>query len=100
MDNSKETKQKGVRRGGRQKGSENVITREVRLMIKDFVDNNMETFIQRMNALDEVNYCRTFVAILPYCAPRLQSVQFKDQTIKVKTIEDKLVELSKADNNE
>lgn len=85
---------KGAKYGGRQKGTPNKTTRETRELFAEFVQRSFPTFIEKMEALDERDYCRVYTDMCKYVMPSLQSVNLDATITKQKTIEDRLLDLS------
>ena len=85
---------KGRQGGGRPKGTPNKITKEVRELIAMFVDAKWDDFLQAYDAIDKPkDKCDIMTALLPFIAPKMASVEYKDKT-PVKTLADELDEIS------
>lgn len=85
---------KGVKYGGRKKGTPNKITKDIRSRIAEFIEGNFETYCEKMKDLDGRDYVRAYNDMCQYVLPKLQSVAVDAVVEKAKTIEDKLQELS------
>lgn len=85
---------KGVKYGGRKKGTPNKITKDIRGRIAEFIEGNFETYCEKMKDLDGRDYVRAYNDMCQYVLPKLQSVAVDAVVEKAKTIEDKLQELS------
>lgn len=82
------------RQGGRKKGTPNKITKEVRERLAQFAQDNWQDFLDSYHQIvDPEKKCRIMMDVLPYIAPRLSSVEFKDKT-PIKSFKDELDELS------
>lgn len=56
--------------GGREKGTPNKVTADLRTWVNDILDNGKDTFIERLGNLDDRDYIRTFVGLLNYIIPK------------------------------
>ena len=82
------------RLGGRAKGTPNKVSSERKARIAEFVEKNWEDFEKAYSDLkDPKEKCSIFMAMMPYYAPKLAAVEYKDKT-PPKTFQDELDELS------
>lgn len=82
------------RLGGRAKGTPNKVTAERKARIAQFVEGHWEEFVMNYEQLDDPKEkCKIFMDILPYYAPKLSAVEYKDKT-PAKSFKDELDELS------
>jgi hypothetical protein len=67
-----------VKTGGRKAGSTNVITSEIRLLLKEFVKNEFEGMgktIQSLNDKDRIDF---LVKLLPFVVPKMSDISHYD----------------------
>jgi len=82
------------RLGGRAKGTLNKVTVERRARIAEFIESNWDDFMKSYSELDDPKEkCSIFMAMMPYYAPRLAAVEYKDNS-PAKTFKDELDEIS------
>lgn len=82
------------RLGGRKKGTPNKVTVERKARIAAFIEGHWDEFENAYNNLDDPkDICGIFMAMMPYYAPKLAAVEYKDKT-PVKTFHDELDEIS------
>lgn len=82
------------RLGGRKKGTPNKVTAERKARIAQFIEGHWDDFIENYNQLnDPKDKCKIFMDMLPYYAPKLSSVEYKDKTL-AKSFADEIAELS------
>jgi hypothetical protein len=70
---------KGEKTGGRNKGTPNKVTADLRANIQAFLDANFETIIQAFETLDNRDKLNYFVKLLEYAIPKQR--QIEDTTI-------------------
>lgn len=75
MENEQKQPVKRVKLGGRTKGTPNKVTLDLRLRISDFLSTNFTTLQAKMLELDPEDYCRTWIALLPFIMPRQKEIQ-------------------------
>ncbi len=90
----------GTRYGGRKKGTPNKVTQTMREKIKDILDNYvdsglMDSDLQKVKPVERLMIAEK---LMQYSIPKLQSVEAEISVEGQKTIEDTLVELSKAND--
>lgn len=88
-------KQKGApKTGGRQKGTPNKATRELRGLMCEFVEGHFDEVKEKMAELEPAQWLRAYTDFCKFVLPTLQSVQMEGaQTL---TIEQQLEELSQS----
>lgn len=59
---------------GRKAGSPNVVTSEVKEYVKIIVDDQRETFRERLAALDGEQYCRVYLKLLEFVLPKQKEI--------------------------
>ena len=85
---------KGRQGGGRQKGTPNKRTKEVRDLITNFVESKWDEFLSNYDSIeDPEKKCYIMLQLLPYISPKMASVEYKGEA-PVKTFKDELDELS------
>lgn len=68
---------KGEKTGGREKGTPNKITAQLREMISDFLTENFETVQQDFKELKPFERAKVYSDLLQYGLPKLQSVSLE-----------------------
>ena len=82
------------RLGGRKKGTPNKVSSERKARIADFVEGNWKKFEENFRKLDDAkDVCGVFLSMMPYYAPKLAAVEYKDKT-PIKSYKDELDEIS------
>lgn len=64
----------GYKTGGRQKGTPNKLTKEMRDVLKGVVAEELEGLPQRFNELDTKDRLELFIKLLPFVLPKTQSI--------------------------
>ena len=62
--------------GGRQKGTPNVLTKEVRTVLKAIVFEEVTLIQDHLKELDPKVRLQILIKLLPYVSPKLESVQY------------------------
>lgn len=82
------------RQGGRQKGTPNKMTKEVRGMIQKFVELKWGDFIDAYDHIEKpADKCYIMTSLLPFIAPKMASVEYKGDAPAM-TFKDELDEIS------
>lgn len=82
------------RLGGRVKGTPNKVTSERKARIASFVEGHWKDFEEAYQKLkDPKDICSIFLTMMPYYAPKLAAVEYKDKS-PAKTYRDELDEIS------
>lgn len=82
------------RQGGRQKGTPNKATTELRKRLTMFVEGRWDDFMTAYDQIaDPEKKCSIMLGLLNFIAPKMASVEYKGET-PVKTLSDELDELS------
>ena len=68
----------GKKYGGRQKGTPNKLTKELRFYLKDIIYSELETLEERMDELDPKVRIELLIKLMPYVFPKLESVHSKE----------------------
>lgn len=66
----KQEKPKILKTGGRQKGSANIITRDIRQTVRDMIDRLHDDIAKDMKSLSPRERIDLYVKLLPYVCPR------------------------------
>lgn len=64
----------GNKYGGREKGTPNRLTKELRTVLKDIVYRELETIELRLDELDPKERIELTIKLMPYVFPKLQSI--------------------------
>ena len=64
---------RGKKTGGRTKGTPNVITREVREVLKDIISYEMENVPEYLSQLDPKDKLDIIIKLLPFAIPKAES---------------------------
>ena len=89
--------EKGMTRpdgAGRKAGSSNVVTRQMREMIRGAAEGNMDRFLAELNTLHGEKYVNAYLTMIKFVLPTLQSVKVDDTNSATRSITAKLLELS------
>ena len=82
------------RLGGRKAGTPNKVTKELKEFISSFLEGHREDFEESFNLIeDPEKRCAIYLGLIPYAAPKLSSVEYKDKSQK-QTLDDELDEIS------
>jgi hypothetical protein len=68
---------------GRPKGKGNKVTRELRVLLATFMDQEFDGITETFKALPARDRVKVFVDLLPYAIPRLGNVEFKSDIDKL-----------------
>lgn len=78
------------RQGGRKPGTPNKVTGETRELLKKFVSENWEGFIEDYKSIpNKKDKCMIMVGLLQFVSPKLANVEYKDKD-KPQTLQDEL----------
>jgi hypothetical protein len=64
----------GKKYGGRQKGTPNRMTKELRSILKDILYEEIEALKERLDALEPNKRVELLVKLMPYALPKVTSV--------------------------
>jgi len=62
--------------GGRQKGTPNKLTREIRATLKGFIEQEIENLPEMLKNLPEEKRLDVLIKLLPYVLPKTQAVEY------------------------
>jgi hypothetical protein len=68
----------GIKTGGRQAGTPNRLTKEIRAVLKDFLFNELESLPDHLKALEPKERIEIIIKILPYILPKVNAVNYKE----------------------
>lgn len=81
-----EFKKKRRKTGGRQKGSQNKITKEVKELISAFIHGNFNILVDTINAIENPkDRADIFIKLLPYVTPKEQKIEL-DGDVQVSAV--------------
>lgn len=81
------------RLGGREKGTPNKKTAELREAINKIITDNMDEFNKRLAKCKPNEFCSIIVNLMKYALPSLQSISLKDEGDRKKDVIDVLIQL-------
>jgi|TARA_R110002111_G_scaffold242468_2_gene304432 hypothetical protein len=64
----------GVKYGGRQKGTPNRMTKELRVVLKDLLHQELEQIQEHLNALKPKERIELLIKLMPYVLPKVTSI--------------------------
>ena len=67
----------GNKYGGRQKGTPNRITKELRTLLKDILYQELEQIQKRLELLEPKERIELLIKLMPYALPKVTSVSHK-----------------------
>lgn len=60
--------------GGRQKGTPNIITNDLRRFLCEALDSEKENFYKHLHSLSGINYVKAYTNLLGYVIPKRQAI--------------------------
>jgi hypothetical protein len=60
--------------GGRQKGTPNILTKEIRNLLKQFISNEMDYVMENINQLELKDRVQFLSRLLPYILPKMNPI--------------------------
>jgi len=66
------------KRPGRKPGVPNLVTAEMRDLLKQFTVDKFPDFVKAFDQLEYSDKTKIYVSLLPYVAPKLQAIQIED----------------------
>ncbi|MEG1543263.1 MAG: DUF5681 domain-containing protein [Tannerellaceae bacterium] len=82
---------------GKPKGATNKTTRQAREMIQKLFDDNIDQVQQDLDAMTPKDRVEAMIKLLPYLAPKLQSITLDDNREQTNSLLKALTDLSKKD---
>jgi hypothetical protein len=67
----------GIKHGGRQKGTPNKLTKELRSIMKEVIYNELENIEERLDQLEPKHRLELVVKLMPYVFPKMESASHK-----------------------
>jgi hypothetical protein len=64
----------GKKFGGREKGTPNKLTKELRNLLKDIIYNELESLDEKLDKLEPKERIEFIIKFLPYTLPKLQNI--------------------------
>jgi hypothetical protein len=64
----------GIKHGGRQKGTPNIMTKELRSVLKDILYQELEEVQERFKLLEPKERIELLIKLMPYALPKVTSV--------------------------
>ncbi len=65
--------------GGRQKGTPNKSTKDLRKWVASILDNSRDKFAENLNELEPAEYVRTILGLLGYAIPKQAPISAEEQ---------------------
>ena len=67
----------GKKYGGRQKGTPNRLTKELRVLLKDIMYQELEEVQERFSLLEPKQRIELIIKLMPYVLPKVNSISHK-----------------------
>ena len=64
----------GIKHGGRQKGTPNIMTKELRSVLKDILYQELEEVQERFKLLEPKERIELLIKLMPYVLPKVTSI--------------------------
>ena len=64
----------GIKYGGRQKGTPNIMTKELRSVLKDILYQELEEVQERFKLLEPKERIELLIKLMPYALPKVTSI--------------------------
>ena len=64
----------GIKHGGRQKGTPNIMTKELRSILKDILYQELEEVQERFKLLEPKERIELLIKLMPYALPKVTSI--------------------------
>ena len=72
----------GNKYGGREKGTPNKLTKEIRKILNDIVHKELEKIEEKLNTLDPKQRLEILIKLMPYVLPKVESISESDSESK------------------
>lgn len=69
---------KGIKTGGREQGTPNKLTKELRAVLKNLLFDELKAIPGHLNKLDPKDRLELIVKILPFVLPKIDTVHYKE----------------------
>ena len=70
-----------MKTGGRKAGTLNKVTKDIRLLLKDLINQEIESFPTYLSTLSPKDRMEVLVKILPYVLPKQTDISFSDSLV-------------------
>ena len=87
-------KEKGIKTGGRVKGTPNKTTAAQRELLSAFMQEEFPMFVKMYRSLEPEDKVKTYVQLLPYVTPKMQAVQVDLEARQADSIDTELRRLA------
>lgn len=67
-----------VKTGGRQKGTPNLVTKEIRSVLKELVHSELISLLDRVKQMDDDQRTEILVKLVPYVLPAIERVSHRE----------------------
>jgi hypothetical protein len=67
---------KGVKTGGREKGTPNKLTKELRRVLKDLLHQELEKLPDHLDSLESKERLDILVKLMPYAMPKVEAIHY------------------------
>jgi hypothetical protein len=64
----------GEKYGGRQKGTPNKLTKEIRTILKDLIYKELDEIQEHLDALESKQRLELIIKLVPYVLPKIESI--------------------------
>jgi hypothetical protein len=64
----------GKKYGGRQKGTPNKLTKEIRIVLKDLIYKELDEIKERLDSLEPKQRIEIVIKLIPYVLPKVESI--------------------------
>ena len=71
----------GKKFGGRKKNTPNAITKQSKELLSEFMQSNYSTFLERLNNLNDKDYCSNYISLFRYILPTLKATEVTENKI-------------------
>jgi DNA topoisomerase VI subunit B len=68
-----------IKTGGRQKGTPNKVTSDIRTVLHSLVSDELDHLSTRLHTMDDEQRTQTFLKLLPYIMPKMQAITHTDE---------------------
>lgn len=69
---------KNINTAGRKLNSLNKTTKQSKELLSEFMQSNYNTFLKRLNNLNDKDYCSNYISLLRYIIPTLKASEVKE----------------------
>jgi hypothetical protein len=69
---------KGVKTGGREQGTPNRLTKELRIILKNIVAKEIENIPSTLEKLEPKDRLDMVIKLMPYTLPKVEPINFKE----------------------